>query len=103
MTSSPPSDAVTTDGAERGRLVAVNGVDLYAREMGQGQPVVLVQPGLVTSGVYANVAARLAERFRVVTVDADDRNAVDSDAFAEAHASSLLPLLRRSHPDGEEQ
>ncbi|MGH2558583.1 MAG: alpha/beta fold hydrolase, partial [Thermomicrobiales bacterium] len=176
------------NGTEAGRLVKVNGVDLSVHEMGQGQPVILVQPGLVASGVYAHVAARLAERFRVVTFDsrghgrstnpkgalsfevladdtaeliralnldrpfvggwsdggevalqlelrhpglargliaggtsaemggseraraetraffhADDNYAVDLDAYAAAHASSLLPLLRQLHPNGEAQ
>jgi pimeloyl-ACP methyl ester carboxylesterase len=179
---------VTTDRAEIAHLVNVNGVDLYVRAMGQGHPIVLVQPGLVSSRVYENLAAQLAERFRVIIFDsrghgdstnpsgelsfellaedtaeliraldlqrpfiggwsdggevalqvelrhpglarglivggdsvemggserartevraflhANDDNVVDIDAFARAHESSLLPLLRQSHPNGEAQ
>lgn len=52
-----------------GRQVEVNGASLHVEERGQGDPLVLIQPGLVSSAVYAGLAARLAERFHVVTFD----------------------------------
>lgn len=179
---------VTTTAAATGRRIEINGANLYIQERGQGQAIVLVQPGLLSSEVYEAVASRLAERFRVITFDsrghgqstnprgalsfevlADDtgalirtldleqpfvggwsdggevalhvalrypglargliaggtslemggserarsetraffhanaHNVVDIDAFATAHAASLLPYLRQVHPNGEAQ
>lgn len=178
---------MTTTEVATERLIETNGVDLFVRERGRGQAVVLVQPGLLSSAAYEALASRLAERFRVITFDsrghgqstnpsgklsfevladdtaalirtldldrpfvggwsdggevalhvalrspglargviaggtssemggserarretraffhADAQNVVDIDAFAAAHAASLLPFLRRLHPNGEE-
>jgi pimeloyl-ACP methyl ester carboxylesterase len=60
---------VTTSESSTERLIEINGVELFVRERGRGQPVVLVQPGLLSSEAYEALAPRLAERFRVVTFD----------------------------------
>jgi pimeloyl-ACP methyl ester carboxylesterase len=52
-----------------GRHLEVNGARLYVEATGQGDPIVLAQPGLMSSAVYGGVASLLAERFRVVTFD----------------------------------
>ncbi|HEX5164085.1 MAG TPA: alpha/beta hydrolase [Thermomicrobiales bacterium] len=52
-----------------GTQVQVNGTSLYVEEHGQGDPLVLVQPGLLAGGVYAGVAALLGEQYRVITFD----------------------------------
>jgi pimeloyl-ACP methyl ester carboxylesterase len=51
------------------RQIEINGASLYVEERGQGDPLVLVQPGLVSSAVYAGLVPLLAEQFRVVTFD----------------------------------
>jgi pimeloyl-ACP methyl ester carboxylesterase len=52
-----------------GRLIAVNGAELYVREYGEGHPLVLVQPGLLSGAVYEELAKHLAAHFRVFTFD----------------------------------
>ena len=60
--------------------------------------------GLIAGGTSlvmgGDEAARAATR---AFFHADDHNAVDLDAFAAEHAASLLPYLKRLHPDGEAQ
>ncbi|HEU0164364.1 MAG TPA: alpha/beta hydrolase [Thermomicrobiales bacterium] len=60
---------MTTGKIRDGRMVAINGADLHVREIGQGQPIVLVQPGLLSGECYEQLATLLAARFRVVTFD----------------------------------
>jgi pimeloyl-ACP methyl ester carboxylesterase len=52
-----------------GRQLRINGADLFVEEHGQGSPVVLVQPGLVSSAAYGGLVPLLAERFRVIAFD----------------------------------
>jgi len=66
---SATEEMVATGGSETGRRIAVNGANLCVCDMGQGQPVVLVQPRLLSSEVYTDLATRLAARFRVITFD----------------------------------
>lgn len=60
---------MATNATAAGRTIELNGASLYVEERGQGDPVVLVHPGLVSSAVYAGLAALLAEQFRVITFD----------------------------------
>jgi pimeloyl-ACP methyl ester carboxylesterase len=52
-----------------GRYLEVNGARLHVEDTGQGDPLVLAQPGLMSSAVYGEVASLLAERFRIITFD----------------------------------
>src|SRR3954454_23721799 len=52
-----------------GRRVEVNGASLYVEEQGTGDPILLVQPGLVSSAAYQSLAPLLARHYRVVTFD----------------------------------
>lgn len=52
-----------------GMQIEVNGASLYVEEHGQGDPLVLVQPGLLAGGVYTGVAALLGDQYRVITFD----------------------------------
>src|SRR5215213_7565297 len=52
-----------------GQQIEVNGVSLFVEEQGQGDPVVLVHPGLLSSGSWAGVVPLLAGSFRVITFD----------------------------------
>lgn len=52
-----------------GQLLDVNGVRLYVEEHGQGDPLLLVQPGLLSSASWTGVVPLLAERFHVITFD----------------------------------
>jgi pimeloyl-ACP methyl ester carboxylesterase len=61
---------MTTTMRAPGRQIDVNGASLYVEEQGQGDPLLLVQPGLLASGVYAGVVAFLAGQYRVITFDA---------------------------------
>ncbi|MEJ7838710.1 MAG: alpha/beta hydrolase [Thermomicrobiales bacterium] len=47
----------------------INDADLLVRDSGEGVPVVLVQPGLVSGAVYEGIARALSEKFRIVTFD----------------------------------
>src|SRR5215216_1582773 len=169
-----------------GQQVEVNGVSLYVEEQGQGDPLVLIHAGLLSSGSWAGVVPLLAGSYRVITFDnrghgrstnpsgalsyeqmaddtaalidvlglerpfvggwsdggevalqlglrhpglaraliaggtslemgtekvrsqmnaffhIDDNGVVDLDAFAGAFEQSLLPMLRQSHPHGEQ-
>ena len=60
---------MTTNETATGKSLAVNGVSLHVAEQGQGTPIVLVHPGLTSSAAYAGLAPRLAEHFRVITID----------------------------------
>lgn len=60
---------MATNAGATGRRIEANGANLYVEERGQGHPLVLPQPGLVSSAVYGGVATLLAERYRVVTFD----------------------------------
>ena len=52
-----------------GQQIEVNGVSLFVEEQGQGDPVVLVHAGLLSSGSWAGVVPLLAESYRVITFD----------------------------------
>ena len=60
---------MTANATAAGRHVEINGAGLYVEEQGQGDPLVLVQPGLVSSAAYAGVVPLLAEHYRVITFD----------------------------------
>jgi len=53
----------------RGRLVAVNGAELYYEDHGDGAPLVLIHGGLGSSSQWAPVVDELADGFRVITPD----------------------------------
>lgn len=52
-----------------GLIMRINDADLLVRDSGSGVPVVLVQPGLVSGAVYAEIAEALYGKFRVITFD----------------------------------
>src|SRR5215212_9909443 len=52
-----------------GQQVDVNGASLYVEDHGQGDPVVLVHAGLLSSGSWAGVVPLLAESYRVIAFD----------------------------------
>ena len=49
--------------------IEVNGASLFVEEHGQGDPIVLVHAGLLSSGSWAGLVPLLAESFRVITFD----------------------------------
>jgi len=60
---------MATNGGERGRRIEANRAGLYVEERGQGERLVLAQPGLVSSAVNGGIATRLAEHDRVIIFD----------------------------------
>jgi pimeloyl-ACP methyl ester carboxylesterase len=65
-----PEEAMMTAGAVTvGQQIEVNDVSLYVEEHGHGDPLVLVQPGLLSSASWTGVVPVLAEEFRVITFD----------------------------------
>ena len=60
--------------------------------------------GLIAGGTSLLMGGSEAARAETrAFFHADEHNVVDIDAFAAEHASALLPLLKRSHPNGEAQ
>src|SRR6188472_943787 len=51
------------------RQVEVNGASLHIEEQGTGDPILLVQPGLMSSAVYAGITPLLAGHYRVIAFD----------------------------------
>jgi pimeloyl-ACP methyl ester carboxylesterase len=60
---------MTASAQALGQQVDVNGASLYVEDHGQGDPLVLVHAGLLSSGSWAGVVPLLAESFRVITFD----------------------------------
>lgn len=60
---------MTAGATTAGQQIEVNDVSLYVEEQGHGDPLVLVQPGLLSSASWANVVPVLAGEFRVITFD----------------------------------
>jgi pimeloyl-ACP methyl ester carboxylesterase len=62
---------------EQARYVRANGIDVYYRDVGEGQPLVLLHGGLVSSSArwagvpvsYASHLDELARRFRIIAPD----------------------------------
>jgi pimeloyl-ACP methyl ester carboxylesterase len=51
------------------RQIEINGASLFVEDRGHGDPLVLVQPGLMSSAPFAELASLLSEQFRVITFD----------------------------------
>jgi pimeloyl-ACP methyl ester carboxylesterase len=60
---------MTSSASAVGQQIEVNGASLYVEELGQGDPLVLVHAGLLSSGSWAGVVPLLAASFRVITFD----------------------------------
>src|SRR6478672_10752071 len=60
---------MTASMSATGRQVEVNGASLHVEEQGTGDSILLVQPGLVSSAVYASLVPLLARNYRVITFD----------------------------------
>jgi pimeloyl-ACP methyl ester carboxylesterase len=52
-----------------GRNIEVNGVSLYVEEHGEGDPIVLVHGGTLSSAMWEPTVSLLADRYRVITFD----------------------------------
>ena len=77
---------MTAGAMTAGQQIEVNDVSLYVEEQGHGDPLVLVQPGLLSSASWANVVPVLAGEFRVITFD------------TRGHGRSTNPSGRREAP-----
>ena len=60
---------MTATAQAMGQQIEINGASLFVEEHGQGDPLVLVHAGLLSSGSWAGVVPLLAESFRVITFD----------------------------------
>src|SRR5688572_28087984 len=49
--------------------IAANGVDYWYEIHGEGEPLLLLHGGLMSSGVFGPVLPQLAEKHRVIRVD----------------------------------
>ena len=52
-----------------GHYIQANGLDIYYEEYGQGQPLLLLHGGLLTSGSWKPYLAAFAEHYRVIVPD----------------------------------
>src|SRR5260370_34818404 len=50
-------------------MIPVRGGEIWAEDTGRGTPVVLVNPGWSTAGIWAPVMGLLADRFRLIRYD----------------------------------
>jgi pimeloyl-ACP methyl ester carboxylesterase/molybdopterin/thiamine biosynthesis adenylyltransferase len=71
--------------AEKAR---VNGVELYYKEEGEGEPVLLISPLGADSSFWARQTQALAQRFRVITFD--NRGAGESSPCSEGCSTDVL-------------
>jgi pimeloyl-ACP methyl ester carboxylesterase len=60
---------MTASTSATGRQVEVNGASLHVEDQGTGDPILLVQPGLVSSAIYAGIIPLLTSHYRVITFD----------------------------------
>src|SRR5215212_3642358 len=61
--------AATSSSSASGRSIDVNGVVLYYKEQGEGDPLILIHGGLVSSAMWQAVRPHLIDGFRVITPD----------------------------------
>src|SRR5215203_4495501 len=82
-----------------GQQIEVNGVSLFVEEQGQGDPVVLVHAGLLSSGSWAGVVPLLAESYRVITFDnrGHGRSTNPSSALSYEQIDRKSTRLNSSH------
>lgn len=76
-----------------------NGGRIFYNDTGKGLPVVLLHGYLETSGIWDSFAAKLSERFRVITIDLPGHGS--SDSFGVTHtmefmASAVRKLLENA-------
>ncbi len=78
--------AATSSSSASGRSIDVNGVALYYEEQGEGDPVILIHGGLVSSAMWQAVLPHLVDGFRVITPD------------SRGHGRSTNPAGELSYP-----
>jgi pimeloyl-ACP methyl ester carboxylesterase len=61
--------AATNSSSASGRSIDVNGVALYCEEQGEGDPLILIHGGLVSSAMWQAMLPHLVDGFRVITPD----------------------------------
>ena len=61
--------AATNSSSASGRSIDVNEVALYYEEQGEGNPLILIHGGLVSSASWQAVLPHLVDSFRVITPD----------------------------------
>lgn len=64
--------------AETEHSIAANGLQIYYRESGHGQPLVLLHGGTATSGSWSAHLPTFAERFRVLAPDSRGHGKTDN-------------------------
>src|SRR5215203_1010384 len=79
------TDATSSTSAS-GRSIDVNGVALYYEEQGEGDPLILIHGGLVSSAMWQAVLPHLVDSFRVITPD------------SRGHGRSTNPAGELSYP-----
>jgi pimeloyl-ACP methyl ester carboxylesterase len=78
--------AATSSSSASGRSIDVNGVVLYYEEQGEGDPLILIHGGLVSSAMWQAVVPHLVDGFRVITPD------------SRGHGRSTNPTGELSYP-----
>jgi pimeloyl-ACP methyl ester carboxylesterase len=78
--------AATSSSSASGRSIDVNGVALYYEEHGEGDPLILIHGGLVSSAMWQAMLPHLADGFRVITPD------------SRGHGRSTNPAGELSYP-----
>jgi pimeloyl-ACP methyl ester carboxylesterase len=78
--------AATSSSSASGRSIDVNEVALYYEEQGEGDPLILIHSGLVSSAMWHAVLPHLVDGFRVITPD------------SRGHGRSTNPAGELSYP-----
>src|SRR3712207_2091520 len=78
--------AATSSSSASGRSINVNEAALYYEEQGEGDPLILIHGGLVSSAMWQAVLPHLVDGFRVITPD------------SRGHGRSTNPAGELSYP-----
>jgi pimeloyl-ACP methyl ester carboxylesterase len=78
--------AATSSSSASGRSIDVNGVALYYEVQGEGDPLILIHGGLVSSAMWQAILPHLVDDFRVMTPD------------SRGHGRSTNPAGELSYP-----
>ena len=83
---------------QQGRYIQANGLDMFYKEHGQGQPLLLIHGGVCTGDTWQPYIGAFAEHYRVITPDSRAHgrttNPTGSNLSFELLAADMLALVQ---------